>query len=121
MAKTCNRCGRDLDKTGHSLTCPAGQVIKKIDEGANNETIKIIFPNDDLKAEYGEMMARTALQMAATKTFFDACTEIDEEAPDFIKRLGPHLEKFVVDMFLIYPNPNLFDSDLNTLLGKVEE
>lgn len=119
--KRCPRCERDLEKTGHSLTCPLGQVFKKIDEGGEDETIRIVFPNDEIKARFGEMMMRTAQAMTATKTFFDACIEMDEDAPDFISQIAPHLEKLVVDLVLIYPNPNLFDADLDTLLGKIIE
>lgn len=121
--KICSRCGRDLEKSGgrHSVTCPVGQFVKKIDEGKGNENIRIAFPNDELKQQFSEMMARTGQQMVATKTFFDACVELDEDAPDFMEKISPHLHKFVVDVVLTYPNPNQFDADLNTLLGKVTE
>jgi hypothetical protein len=116
--KSCSRCGRNLEKTGHSLSCSLGQFIKKVDEGGADERIRIAFPNDELKHQFGEMMARTAQAMVAVKTFYDACTEIDETDPEFMSELGPALEKFVVDLCLIYPNSVLFDQDLNTLLGK---
>lgn len=116
--KSCNRCGGNLETTGHSFSCPAGQLIKKIDEGRADESIRIAFPTDELRAEFGDMMARTAQALIATRTFFDVCTEFDENDPDLANKMGSPLEKFIVDLMLIYPDANQFDADITTLLGQ---
>lgn len=119
--KSCNRCGRNLEKTGHSLSCPVGQFIKQIDSGNGNANIRIAFPDDGLKKEFGDMMARTAQTMLAVKNFYAQVVELDEDAPNLTEDVAPFLEKLITDLILIYPNMNQFDADLKTLLGQVEE
>lgn len=122
--KSCPRCGRDLDKTGHSLSCPIGQVVKQIDEGKSknkeNEAVRIAFPDEETRQQFQDMMARTALQMVATKTFIDSVTELDEDAPNLTHQIAPILEKFIMDLTMIYPTPSHFDVDLKILLGQKE-
>jgi hypothetical protein len=119
--RICKHCRRDLDLRSHAPLCAAGNVVKQIDRGEPVESVRIAFPNDELKQAYSDMMARTAMMMQATKVFFDVCTELDDNAPDLTDQVAPHLEKFVVDLMLIYPNPEMFDVDLKTLLGQKVE
>jgi len=109
--RVCKNCNRDLDKRGHAPLCLIGKVLNKIDEGKPIESIRIAFPSDELKQSYSDMMA-------ATKNFFDVVCELDDNAPDLTEKVAPHLEKFIVDLMLIYPTPNFFDTDLQTLLGQ---
>lgn len=119
--KSCNRCGRNLEKTGHSPTCPVGEFIKQVDRGGGNEKIRIAFPDENLKREFGDMMARTAQTMVAVKNFYAQAVELDDGAPNLSELIAPFLEKLMSDLILIYPNMNQFDADLKTLLGQTEE
>lgn len=85
----------------------------------NNEedkrTAYIVFPNDELRDEYGDFMKRTRGLLETTAKYIDACCELDENAPDFLEKVGPHTETFFVELFLNYPSPSQLEADLETL------
>lgn len=119
--RICKHCRRDLDRRPHAPLCTIGNTIKAFDQGEGDESIRIAFPNDEAKHIYEEMMTRTVMMLTTVKTFLDQGSELDETAPDFGEQFAPYLEKFLQDMFLIYPSPAFLEADLKTLMGKKVE
>ncbi|HEX8289790.1 MAG TPA: hypothetical protein VF556_17545 [Pyrinomonadaceae bacterium] len=78
-------------------------------------TAYIVFPNDELRDEYSDFMKRTRGLLETATKFMDAGCELDENAPDFLDKVGPHVEAFFVELILNYGSPSQLVADMETL------
>jgi hypothetical protein len=82
---------------------------------AGQADIILVCRSEEIEREYGEFLERTGAMLETVKNFFDACSEIDENKPDFIKKIAPHVERLTIEMILNYPSPNQLVTDLKIL------
>lgn len=78
-------------------------------------TAIIVFPNDELREEFSDFTKRTRALLETVKTFSDSSCELNENAPDFFKKMEPIIEKFFTDIMLNYASFNQIEADLETL------
>jgi len=71
----------------------------------------IIAKNSEDAAEFNGLCKRAGRLMRSYMKFGDAMDKIDEDAPDFLQKMGPHFEKFTMELMSIYPDYRVFERD----------
>lgn len=83
----------------------------------SDEQIKVymVCTNEQDSKAVGEMLKRVSSALSAVDTFSDKMCEMDENAPDLADVAGPAIERLVLTLMGLYPDPRQMAADYKAI------
>ena len=75
----------------------------------------MVCGDDETAKDVGDCLKRVSAAMSAVDAFSDKCTEVDEDADDFEEVFAPILNRLILTLMALYPNPKQMAMDIKSL------
>lgn len=81
----------------------------------SDRQIVVVCPSTEVNNDFAAFASRTKKALQIMQRFIDAGCELDENAPDFEKKIYPLIAQLMFDFGTNYPTPNVLKTDIKTL------
>lgn len=77
--------------------------------------VYMICSDDETAKDVGDCLKRVSAALSAVNSYVDACCELDEDADDFMDKIGPVQMRMTMTLISLYPNARQFDLDIQSI------